>query len=286
MFVQISNPIFDEICKHTDLTARNTAFDVLGWDGLAIALSVFALGVSIWAAVLTLWTYRSQKRTEENTQNTEENTQRLTLVTQRNMLMDMIRHLYRNMVIVWAIRNKLQACKFLMYPSEEHLIKLNAPLENIHLNAFFGNDENYIAMNDLYLKLRNYNDEITVAMIHLSSPNIDEATKLRDLNTLLFKSGFLTYRIIETVGQIWKEDWRNEAIEQIKRSRQTNARTDENSFEGFEAYKNVKSYYVTKLFGEENAEDFFEMLNQDAFAECGLNNENSEKIHLIKFKIT
>lgn len=52
MFVQISNPIFDEICKHTDLTARNTAFDVLGWDGLAIALSVFALGVPIWAAIL------------------------------------------------------------------------------------------------------------------------------------------------------------------------------------------------------------------------------------------
>lgn len=283
MLLQIANPVFEEICRHTDMTAQNTSFDILGWDGGAFLISIVALCISIWAAILTLWTYQSQKRTEENTQNTQDNTQRLTMVSQRNMLMDMVRHLYRNMVIVWAIRNKLQACKFLMYPSEEHLIKLNAPLENIHLNAFFGNDENYMAMNDLYLKLRNYNDEVTVAMIHLSSPNIDVDTKLRDLDTLLFKSGFLTYRIVETVNQIWKGDWREAAIEQIEKSRQSNANTDNNSFEGFEPYNNVKSYYVTKIFGEENAKEFFEMLNQDAFAECGLNDEDSEKIHLVKF---
>lgn len=284
MYLQIASPVFDEICKHTDLTAQNTSFDVFGWDGGAFLISIIALSISVWAAFLTLWTYQSQKRTEENTQSTQENTQRLTLVSQRNMLMDMIRHLYRNMVIVWAICNKLQKCVFAKYPSEEHLIKLKAPLENIHLDAFFGDDDNYMAMNDLYLKLRNYNDEITVALIHLSNKTIDNATKLRDISTLLFKSGFLTFRIVETVNKVWGGDCRDAAILQIKGSRSSNAHAGSNSFLGFEPYKNKSNYYITKIFGPDRANEFFTMLNEDAFAECGYNNEGSEKIHLIEFK--
>lgn len=282
--LQITNPIFDEICKHTDLTAQNTSFDVFGWDGGAFALSVIAFFVSVWAAIVTHLTYRSQQRTEANTQNTQENTQRVTLVAQRSMLLDMIRHLYRNMVIVWTIQNKLQACKFLEYPSEEHLIKLAAPLENVHLDAFFGNDESYMAMNDLYLKLRNYNDEISVALIHLSSQEIDENTKLRDLSTLLFKSGFLTFRIVETINKIWDGDCRDTAIKQIVDSRSSNAGVVKKSFDGFVPYNNVESYYVTKIFGENRADEFFKMLNEDALIECGQNSEGADKIHLIEFK--
>lgn len=284
MFLQVTDHIFDEICKHTDLTAQNTSFDLFGWDGGAFLISIIALLISAYAAVLTLWTYRSQKRTEENTQNTQDNTQRLTLVAQRNMLMDMIRHLYRNMVIVWAVQNKLQVCEFSKYPSEEHLIKLKAPLENIHLDAFFGEDEKYMAMNDLYLKLRNYNEEIAVAMIHLSNKAIDMETKKRDLSTLLFKSGFLTHRIIETINRIWGADCRNEAIRQIENSRTSNANAGNSSFAGYVPYERGENYYVTKIFGTDRADEFFDMLNEDAFVECGENNEGSEKIHLIEFK--
>ena len=282
--LQSTNPIFDEICKHTDLTAQNTTFDVFGWDGGAFALSIIAFAVSVWAAIITHLTYRSQQRTEANTQNTQENTQRVTLVSQLFMLMDMIRHLYRNMVIVWAVQNKLRVCKFSKYPSEEHLFKLKAPLENIHLNLFFGDDASYMAMNDLYLKLRNYNDEITIALIHLSNQKIDEGTKLRDLSTLLFKSGYLTFRIIETINKIQGGDCRDAAINQIVGSRASNADVEKNAFEGFENYENVKSYYITKIFGESRADEFFKMLNEDALVECGVHSEGSDKIHLIEFK--
>ena len=57
-----------------------------------------------------------------------------------------------------------------------------------------------------------------------------------------------------------------------------------NAFEDFENYEDVESYYITRIFGERRADEFFKMLNEDALVECGMNSEGSDKIHLIEFK--
>ena len=87
------------------------------------------------------------------------------------------------------------------YPSEEHLIKLKMPVENIHLEAFYDDGKFYSIINRLYLLLRNYNTEIDIALLHFPQSGLNTAVKKRDLDTLLFKPGFLTENIMEVLKE-------------------------------------------------------------------------------------
>lgn len=75
---------------------------------------------------------------------------------------DLIRHLYRNYVKTYAIRTKLEDVEYKGYPSEDNFIKMYIPMENIHLEIFYG-DKAYSIIHTLYLQLRNYNVEVQVA---------------------------------------------------------------------------------------------------------------------------
>lgn len=275
----------EAIRNSTFRTAENTTFGV--WDGLALAFSFLAL-------YYTWKTYRSQKETESNTQRTQDNTKRITLESQKHLLYDLIRHLYRNMVITYTMKVKMDramvdagADAYVAYPSEEHLIKLKIPMENIHLNVFYGNDKQYMAMNDLYLKMRNYNEEINVACQHFKDPAIDMETKRRDFGTLLLKPGFLTERIVDTVKKVWGEDCSQRAREIIQdahngSSNARKGRPDER-FATFVRYANENDDYVRTFFGSD-AEVFFNWLEEDVREECGYNSSDTEKVHLIAFK--
>ncbi|MDR1518104.1 MAG: hypothetical protein LBS52_08445 [Dysgonamonadaceae bacterium] len=120
-------------------------------------------------------------------------------------MLDLIRHLYRNKVVVCTLRWKLNekekvARKLtekynLYYPSEEHLLKLKMLPEDLRLDRFENAPEHYDMLHKLELYFRNYNVEIDVALDHLKSKNLSVEVKDRDLDTLEFKSGFLTAEI-------------------------------------------------------------------------------------------
>lgn len=257
--------IFSEIEHHTNLTAVNTS---KGWFEAA------TLFVAVIAAVFSYITYRSQKKTEQHTVRTN-------LYSQRNILIDLIRHFYRNAVVTRTIQWKLQRRKFQAYPSEEHMVKLKVPMETIHLDA---TDENYGAMMDLYLKLRNYNIEVDVAMQHLSSKTIDEDTKSRDLATLMMKPGYLSKQIVKTINDIWKDSTTEtitEATQKIEQTGYFNAVSKPSpDQEGYEDYENAKDDFA-ETFYPVDKEKFFKMFNHDVLNELGLNSQDSEKIHLI-----
>lgn len=257
--------IFSEIEHHTNLTAVNTA---KGWFEAA------TLVVAVIAAIFSYITYRSQKKTEQHTVRTN-------LYSQRNILIDLIRHFYRNAVVTRAIQWKLQRRNFLAYPSEEHMIKLKVPMETIHLDA---TDENYGAMMDLYFKLRNYNIEVDVAMEHLSSTSIDEDTKRRDLATLMMKPGYLSKQIVKTINDIWKESTSetiSEATRKIEQTGYYNAVSKPSpDQEGYEDYERTRDDFA-ETFYPYDKERFFKMFNHDVLNELGLNSQGSEKIHLI-----
>lgn len=257
--------IFSEIEHHTNLTAVNTA---KGW------FDAITLFVAIIAAIYAYKTYRSQKKTEQHTVRTN-------LYSQRNILIDLIRHFYRNAVVTRAIQWKLQRRNFLAYPSEEHMIKLKVPMETIHLDA---TDENYGAMMDLYFKLRNYNIEVDVAMEHLSSISIDEDTKRRDLATLMMKPGYLSKQIVNIINDIWEQSAAEtilEATEKIERTGYYNDESHQSSDqEGYENYENDIDY-LAETFYHDDKDRFFKMFNHDVLNELGLNSQGSEKIHLI-----
>ena len=129
-------------------------------------LVLLSLVVAILSLVYAIATYTAQKKTEGNTK-------KLSRDAQRSLLNDLIRHMYRNLIIGYAIHTKLDETLWKTYPSEEHLIKLKIPLENIHLDVFYGDDNAFRAMHELYLNMRNYNEEIDVVLAHFSSAAID-----------------------------------------------------------------------------------------------------------------
>ncbi|MDE6556444.1 MAG: hypothetical protein K2K55_05715, partial [Duncaniella sp.] len=179
--------IMSMIEENTHQDQVRDGWNLYGWVAFLIA------GLSLLVSVYTLY---SQRKTEGNTK-------KLSRDMQRKLLNELVRHLYRNLVIIYTMRTKMNDIGFDGYPSEEHFDKLKIPMNNIHLDSFYGEDANFQTMHNLYLNLRNYNEEIEVAKKHFVDPSLSRATKEEDLDTLEFKVSFLTERIIESIYSIW-----------------------------------------------------------------------------------
>ena len=285
-----------QIQQFTERTAINTTFD-FWWDGFNILIAVIAL-------LFSVFTFISQNKTSENTQ-------KLSREAQKNLLLDLVRHFYRNLVITYTIETKLEEIGYEGYPSEEHLIKLKVPMENIHLEAFYGRDKEYEVMHDLYLKLRNYNEEIDVACMHFKDANLSKETKKRDLDTLLFKPSFLTERILITMYELWdmkqvagdfnKGEYRKRIIgllknahttqaarEKIKETQDGKSNASNNTVNATDydptTYDNEKSSYAEILFGGAEWDDFTKAFSRDVYVEHGKNSQGGDKVYIIPFK--
>lgn len=290
----LSNESLKHIQQYTLETAHNTTFE-FWWDGFNILIAVTAL-------VFSVFTFWSQNKTSSNTKKISQH-------AQRNLLLDLVRHLYRNLVITYTVKTKLEDIQYKGYPSEEHLIKLKVPMENIHLEAFYGNDRMYEVMHNLYLNLRNYNEEIDVACMHFKDTNLSEEVKKRDLDTLLFKPSFLTERILITMYELWenkhiskdfnKDSYKKRIIALLKNSEtaqnaknkileaqhgNTNASYDmkNTADNNFIPYSNENSSYGQILFKGYEWKDFTNAFNRDVYVERGMNSQGGDKVYIIK----
>ena len=267
-FLQLQNAdstVLSNICTYTNLTAEHTEWGV--GDTMAICIAGISLLVALWTFYYTKRTYKAQEETQYNTRKLDQEAQKF-------LLLDLLRHLYRNMVVSLTIERKMKAENFEVYPSEEHLVKLKIPMENIHLEVFYGEEDKYTKMHDLYLKLRNYNTEIDIICRHFMDRTIDAKTKQRDLDTLKFKCGFLSKSILDIFKNIWELDKTKDAMEQIKSSHANNARSYKSFYEDMNRYAENFEGYETEIAY---------WLNEDVHIESGQNDQKSEKIHMIKF---
>lgn len=263
--------------------------------GISLILALFGLIVT---AVNTYEQWRTQH-----------NTSRLPLKEQQGILIDMVRHLYRNLVVSRTIETKMRALDFRAYPSEEHLVKLQIPLERIKLDSFL--NTNFTALSNLYLLLRNYNEEVLIIKEHFKDPDLNREAKERDIETLTFKCGFLASRICSfltddpkqqrkwnwkigrTLIEIIKtEQPRNDGsrhavrldmIERIKQAQSKNvAENSGNAIaseieQAIEPYKNEKDHFMKIFDSEELKTAFWEGLNRDIRIECG-NKQKAEEM--------
>lgn len=267
--VNLRGDRLEEISAYTEETARNTEFGI--WDAVSLAISVIAL-------LFSFFTYWAQKGTETNTK-------KLSSDAQHNLLKDLIRHLYRNLVITFAIKTKLEECDYQGYPSEEHLSKLKIPMNNIHLDAFYGKDAEYQKMHNLYLNMRNYNDEIDIIINHVRNLNMGKDVIKRDMGTLLFKPGYLIDKIIDVMHFVWKTDSEKETVEQLYRA-QKEKRNDKDNIPDQSAIEelNVSPNHVFhRVFPDEREfNDFMNRFYEDVKVDRGCNNQNAAKVHIIK----
>ena len=290
--IETPNSVLQNICSHAQQTAVNTTLGNYDYGTLGIAIT--ALIVSFVAMMYTIFTYQAQQRTEQHSARTQGNTQRISLQAQKGLLEDLVRHLYRNLVVTYAIKSKMKHFGYnKVYPSEEHLIKLKVPIHNIHLEAFYSDDMHYKKINELYLQLRNYNEEVEVALKHFCDPQMPEKVKERDFGTLIFKPGFLAKNILTILTEVWPDDkdiYKDTAALIRNTSWKTTATSeqDEPWLYPYEKLDKEDYPFITHLFAHTEgsvlaAETLFmDRFNDDVCYECGTHKKNI-KINVIEF---
>ena len=182
------NTTVENIETYTKDIRRNTDFD----DKAKIAW-----GAALAAAFIGFFTLVFQLATWKNTKKLSQGAH------QKELLIDLARHLYKNLVVTRAMRIKTQQAKYESYPSEVHFQKLKAPMVNFHLDAFYGKKKQFLALHHLYLQFRNYNEEIDVAMNHITDSQIAKESREKDFETLENRISTLTGRIADVMTEIW-----------------------------------------------------------------------------------
>lgn len=159
-----------------------------------IVATVLAL-FSLW---YTFRAYRSQSLTESNTRN-------VSIEEQKNRFEDLARHEYRNLVVVLSTAVKYfsktnqSGGQRLEYPSESHILKLQAAPEDFVLDI--GPQIADIASH-VRLLLRNYNIEIGVAHDHFLRRTINSGVMEADYDNLIFKPLFLVSNSCRMVSML------------------------------------------------------------------------------------
>ena len=134
--IATSDSVLQDICSHAEQTATNTTLGNYDWSTLGIAIA--ALVTSFIAMMYTIFTYKAQQRTEMHSAQTQGNTQRISLQAQKGLLEDLVRHLYRNLVVTYAIKSKMRHYGYNnVFPSEEHLIKMKVPVHKNYHNQYY-----------------------------------------------------------------------------------------------------------------------------------------------------
>ena len=231
------------------------------------------------------------KKAEENTKKAEQNTKRVSQEAQRKLLNELLRHLYRNYVITYTMRTKMADINYNGYPSEEHFEKLKIPMENIHLDAFYGEDQKFQDMHVLYLNMRNYNEEIDVALKHIVNPVLKRETKDEDLDTLEFKVSYLTGRIVDTIRKIWGNDSR--FMEEMRQAINLSLSGTTNSTNNIDVpgsgdfthltTEQLKNTCYTKIYSDQELENFCKVFNNDVHEERKKNIRGGWKVRMILY---
>lgn len=256
------------------------------WDWIAVSIAC----ISLFYGCIT---FNSQHQTEKNTM-------KITPESQRQILIDYIRHYYRNLVIICAVESKLGNRFDEYYPSEEHLLKLKVELDDLHPAAFYNHSDKYKAIHKLLTLMRNFNTEIDVATSHICDRNVWKEAKKRDFATLKFKMGLLAENTFDTINAIWPKTLENN-FKEVKSTLTDALGRDYNKIELPEAiekmknvenkmpyFKNEKTFFTKTIFSsKDEIEQFLFKLNCNIYAEIHAKNsngfDNSEKIFLIPF---
>lgn len=259
-------------------------------------IAVTSMVVSIVSAIYTWKGYRSQQQTETNTNNIQDK-------DVSRWLTDLIRHFYRDLVVVCAIERKLNESytskegNYTAYPSEEHFYKL-VPMcdwmrlvNSRQLGMAIDQHDGVLSLPDLQVLFRNFEIEVKVACEHFKNPNLSIKTKKRDLNTLKFKACFLanqTYNVLEmhvlSAGN--KGQSATDVIRSVREYVQghtnywsTVQTADVEPRAKFQA-KDL-GFFSSALFVDDQT--FIDCFNRDVDIECGNNIGGNAKIHFIEF---
>ena len=288
--------MIDFLCNTVEVATREQTFlgavimgekiPIFNYDWWTIGISFFTFIVSAFSLYYSWRTYNSQEKVAQNTQQ-------LNPKTQYRIMIDIVRHLYRNLVVMWAITNKMRLSNYKIYPAEIHLQKAKVPLDIIHFELYTGLDyKQYVKLQNLDLLLRNYNLELDIAAANFAKKNLKPDVKEYYIKTLLFKPGCIADKIFELFVKIYANEFsydqiKKDTVEWIIESHILNNRSNdycekwdkENEFKDYD----IKDDFFARTLFNDRKDEFFDMLNKDARIECGKNYAGEFKLLFIEF---
>ena len=139
-----------------DKIAKNTEPPTIAQqhiDYLAFGIAAFALIAAIVSVIYAVRTYRNTRPLRS-----------IAITTQKEkILKELIRHLYRDKVVVSAIIRDLKE-NINKYPSEEHLLKINFSESALYMSKFSDFFDNFDDLHHLEVRFRNFNIEVSVTL--------------------------------------------------------------------------------------------------------------------------
>ncbi|MBW3467045.1 hypothetical protein [Arthrospiribacter ruber] len=126
---------------------------------------------------------------------------------QKIIFQDLLRHYYRNFIILNTLKIKIETADFNSYPSEEHILKFKSLPEDLRINKFTTSGKNHDSLHEFELLLRNINVEIDVFLDHLKNKDLNKEIKLRDFNAMFFKFSMIAERITKILKDLNYRDF-------------------------------------------------------------------------------
>ncbi len=157
----------------------------------------FALLVAVISLIFAACTWISQERTQKNTM-------RITPEIQLNLLKDIFRHSYRNMMVLYALEARLRERYDTHYPSEEHLQKMKMSDDVLYPESFIERPEMCSLIQNLKLNLRNRDIELDTATEHLKNPSMPPEIKAREMRMLKKGIEYTIKRTTKVMNQLYK----------------------------------------------------------------------------------
>lgn len=179
---------FAKIEQHSSVIAENTRpIEIVDLstkiDYIAFIIAIIALCMAILSAIYTVRTFR--------------NTKSLRSITQKEkILKEIIRHLYRDKVVISAILRDLKN-NIGKFPSEEHLLKIKFSEDALYMTKFADFFDNFAELHHLEVRFRNFNIEAGVTLEHLKDKSINMDIKEKDLTNLSDKIDGLANEIFK-----------------------------------------------------------------------------------------
>lgn len=174
----------DYICKTVDTISDNTAaFD--GFFGFSTINTLFAFGASIVTIAgigAFFWEYCRRRTTK---------------AWQKKIVLDLIRHFLVNNAIIEIIRSKTEDMPDTYHPIEGVLSRFATLDSDTDLARFAVNEFNYEKIHNLSLKIRNYNNYVTILDKHLCDSSYPRETKSLELADVFRRSVDISQKLFE-----------------------------------------------------------------------------------------
>lgn len=125
---------------------------------------------------------------------------RISKLCQKKIIIDLIRHLYINCVIIEIIRARLTKEKFAIRPTDGVFSRFAVLDTDMCLERFSVNSRNFEMMHEICLLFRNYNIVVGVAEKHFADPKISVDLKKQDM-TDIFSRAVKVTKLLFVLGE-------------------------------------------------------------------------------------